>query len=137
MEDIRRGSAEAVPAIGIVPIPLYPFRWNGNAVSVFLAFCVNVTVNEFDLSRVAVRIIATAGERVIGQVPFLIKNLVQKLIPPRVVPRSLALYILRSDSHRQLAVGTALKEEFAWKIQGAASLPRNSESTEVAAGFSS
>src|ERR1700682_6226989 len=68
--DIGRGSAEVVSAIGIIPIPLYLFRWNGNVLSVFSAFCVDVAVNVLDFSGVAVRLIATTNGRTIGHVPF-------------------------------------------------------------------
>jgi hypothetical protein len=98
---------------------------------------VNVAINEFDLSRVAVRIIATAWREGYRASAILNKPSRAKVDPGEGGAAQPALYILRSDSHRQLAVGTALKEEFAWKIQGAASLPQNSESTEIAAGFSS
>jgi hypothetical protein len=59
-----------VSAIGIVPIPLYLFRWNGNVLSVFSAFCVDVAVNVLDFSRVAVRLIATANGGTVGHVPY-------------------------------------------------------------------
>jgi hypothetical protein len=86
-----------VSTVGIVPIPLYLLRWNGNVLPVFSA------VNVLDFSRVAVRLIATANGRIIGHLPFGIKPLVQELILWRmVVQRSLALSIfLRSDWHRQ------------------------------------
>ena len=66
---IGRGSAEVVSAIGIVPIPLYLFSWNGNVLPVFSAFCVDLAVNVLDFSRVAVRLTATAKGRIIGHVP--------------------------------------------------------------------
>ena len=58
-----------ISAIRIVSIPLDFFGRNENVFSVFSAFCVDVAVDIFDLSRVAVRIIATAGGRIIGHVP--------------------------------------------------------------------
>jgi hypothetical protein len=70
VEEIGRGGAEVVSAIGIVPIPLYLLRWNANVLAVFSAFCVDVAVNELDFSRIAVRLIATANGRIIGHVPF-------------------------------------------------------------------
>jgi hypothetical protein len=59
-----------VSAIGIVPVPLYLLRWNGNVLSVLPAFCVEVAVKVLDFSRVAVRLIATAQRRIVGHVPF-------------------------------------------------------------------
>jgi len=58
-----------ISAIRIVPVPLYLFRWNGNVLSVLSASCVDVAIDVLDFSRVAVRIIATAGGRIIGHVP--------------------------------------------------------------------
>jgi hypothetical protein len=58
-----------ISAIGIVPVPLYLLRWNGNVLPVFSAFCVYVAVNVLDFSGVAVRLIATANGRIIGHVP--------------------------------------------------------------------
>jgi len=58
-----------VPSIGIVPIPLHFLRWNKNVLSVFSAFCVNLAVNEFDFSRVAVRVVTTAGRGIVGHMP--------------------------------------------------------------------
>ena len=59
-----------VSAIGIVPVPLYLLRWNGDVLSVLPAFCVEVAVKVLDFSRVAVRLIATAQRRIVGHVPF-------------------------------------------------------------------
>src|SRR5260370_28600390 len=70
VKDIGRRGAEVVSAIGIVPIALYLFRWNGNVLPVFSAFREDVAVNVLDLGRVAVRLIATANGRIIGHVPF-------------------------------------------------------------------
>jgi hypothetical protein len=58
-----------ISAIGIVPVPLYLLRRNGNVLPVFSAFGVDVAVNVLDFSRVAVRLIATANGRIIGHVP--------------------------------------------------------------------
>src|SRR5450755_2029262 len=76
---------------------------NGNEFSVFSTFCVDVAVNVLDFSRVAVRLIATADGRIIGNVPRCIKLFVQELILWRMVARhSLALPILLClDWHRQ------------------------------------
>ena len=92
-----------VSAIGIVPVPLYLFRWNGNVLAVFSASCVDVAVNELDFSGIAVRFVATAKGRIVGHAPLCIELFVQELILCRMVaPRSLALSIfLRLDSHRQ------------------------------------
>jgi len=91
-----------VPAIGIVPVPLYLFSWNGNVLAVFSASCIDVAVNVLDLSRVAIRLVATANGRIVRHVPFCIKLFVQELILCRMVARSLALSIfLRLDSYRQ------------------------------------
>ena len=91
-----------VSAIGIVPVALYLFSWNGNVLAVFSASCVDVAVNVPDLSRVAVRLVATANGRIVGHVPLCIKFFMQELIPRRMVPRGLALSILlRLESDRQ------------------------------------
>ena len=58
-----------ISAIGIIPVPLDLFRWNGNVLSVLSAFCVDRAVNVLDFSRVAVRLIAAANGRIIGHVP--------------------------------------------------------------------
>ena len=114
MEDIRRWRAEVIPAIGVVPVPLYLFRWNGNVLSVFSAFCVDVAIDVLDFSRVAVRIIATAGGRIVGHAPFRIELLVQELIlRGMVVKPSLVLLVLCLDWRRQQATKTAPKKEFA------------------------
>ena len=42
------GGAEVVSTIGIVPIPLHLLMWNGNVLSVFAAFRVDVAVNVLD-----------------------------------------------------------------------------------------
>jgi hypothetical protein len=59
-----------VPAIGIVPISLHPFRWNGKVIYVTLAFCVNVAINEFDLSRVAVASLQQLAKGLSGKCHF-------------------------------------------------------------------
>jgi hypothetical protein len=69
LEDVGRGSAEVISAIGIVSVPLYLFRWNANVFSIFSAFCVDVAVDVLDFGRVAVSIIATADGRIVGHVP--------------------------------------------------------------------
>jgi hypothetical protein len=58
-----------ISAIRIVSIPLDFLRWNENVFSVFSASGVDVAIDGFDFSRIAVRIIATAGGRIIGHVP--------------------------------------------------------------------
>ena len=91
-----------VSAIGIVPVALYLFSWNGNVLAVFSASCVDVAVNVLDLSRVAVRLVATANGRIVGHAPLCIKLFMQELILWRMVARSVALSIfLRLDWHRQ------------------------------------
>ena len=91
-----------IPAVGIVPVVLYLFSWNGNVLAVFSASCVDVAVNVPDLSRVAVRLVATANGRIVGHVPLCIKLFMQELILRRMVPRGLALSILlRLDWCRQ------------------------------------
>jgi hypothetical protein len=103
-----------ISAIGIVPIPLYLFRWHGNVFSVFSALCVNFAVNVLDFSRIAVRFIATANRRIIGHLPFRIELLVQGLILRRMaVSPGLALSILGFNLHRQQATDAAPEEEFA------------------------
>src|SRR5712671_5127429 len=96
-----RRSAEVVSAVRIVPVALYLFRWNGNVLAVFPASCVDVAVNVLDLSRVAVRLVATADGRIVGHVPFRIKLFMQELILCRMVPRRVASILLRLDSHCQ------------------------------------
>ena len=58
-----------IPAVGIVSIPLDLFRRNRNVLSVFPALCVDGAVDVFDFGRIAVRIIAAAGVRVIRHMP--------------------------------------------------------------------
>ena len=58
-----------VSAIRIVPVTFDLFRWNGDEFSVLSAFCVDLSVNVPDFSRVAVRIVATATGRVVGHMP--------------------------------------------------------------------
>ena len=91
-----------IPAVGIVPVVLYLFRWNGNVLAVLSASCVDLAINVLDFSRVAVRLVATASGRVVGHVPLCIKLLMQELILWRMVARSVALSVfLRLDSSRQ------------------------------------
>jgi hypothetical protein len=97
-----------VSAIGIVPGPLHLLRWNANVFSVFSALCVDVAIDVLDFSRVAVRIVATAGGWIIGHAPCRIELLVQKLILGRMAVKPiLALSILRLDLHRQQAIEKA------------------------------
>jgi hypothetical protein len=58
-----------ISAIWIVSVPLYLLRWNGNVLSVFSAFCIDIAVDVLDLGRVAVRVIATANGGIVGYVP--------------------------------------------------------------------
>ncbi|KRR04464.1 hypothetical protein CQ10_17275 [Bradyrhizobium valentinum] len=103
-----------VSAIGIVPVPLDLFRWHGNVLSVFSALCVDLAVNVLDFSRIAVRLIATANQRIIGHVPFRIELLVQGLVLRRMaVNPGLTLSILGFDLHRQQATDAAPEEDFA------------------------
>jgi hypothetical protein len=74
-----------VPSIGTIPIPLNLLRWNKNVLSVFSAFCVNLAANGFDFSRVAVRVVTTAGRGVVGHMPGRIELFVQPLILWRMV----------------------------------------------------
>ena len=69
VEDTGRGRAEVVSAIGIVSVPLYLLRWNGNVLPVLSALRVKLAVDILDFSRVAVRLIATANGRIVGHVP--------------------------------------------------------------------
>jgi hypothetical protein len=89
-----------VSAIGIVPVALYLFKRNGNVLSVFSAFCVEVAINVLELCRITVRIIATANGRIIGHVPCRIEFLVKELILRwMVVKPGLTLSILSLDRH--------------------------------------
>ena len=91
-----------VSAVGIVPVVLYLFSWNGNVLAVLSASCVDHSINVPDFSRVAVRLVATANGRIVGHVPLCIKLFMQELILRRMVPRGLALSILlRLDWCRQ------------------------------------
>lgn len=97
-----------ISAIWIVSVMLYLFRWNGNVLSVFSAFRVDVAVDVLDFGGVAVRIIATAGRRIIRHVPCRIEFFVEEQILRRMVVKpSLALSVLRLDLHRQQATETA------------------------------
>jgi hypothetical protein len=64
-----------ISAVGIISVPLYLLGWHENVFPVLSAPGVDVAVNILDLSRVAVRIIATANGRVIGHVPRRIETL--------------------------------------------------------------
>jgi hypothetical protein len=91
-----------IPAIGIIPVALYLFSWNGNVLAVLSASCVDVAINVLDFGRVAVRLVATANGRIVGHVPLCIKLLMQELILCRMAARSVALSIfLRLDWYRQ------------------------------------
>ncbi len=91
-----------IPAVGIVPVVLYLFSWNGNVLAVLSASCVDHSINVPDFSRVAVRLVATANGRIVGHAPLCIKLFMQELILWRMVARSVALSIfLRLDWHRQ------------------------------------
>ena len=91
-----------IPAIGIVPVVLYLFSWNGNVLAVLSASCVDLAINVLDFSRVAVRLVATANGRIVGHVPLCIKLFMQELILCRMVARGVALSIfLRLDWRRQ------------------------------------
>jgi hypothetical protein len=97
-----------VPAIGIVPVVLYLFSWNGNVFAVLSASCVDLAVNVLDFGRVAVRLVATANGRVVWHAPLGIELFMQELILWRMVARSVTLSIfLRLDSSRQYATKTA------------------------------
>jgi hypothetical protein len=85
-----------VPAIRVVSIALDLLRWNGNVLSILAAFCMDVAADVFNLSRIAVRVIAAAGGRMIRHAPCRVEFLVQELILRRVVAKaSMALAILR------------------------------------------
>jgi hypothetical protein len=91
-----------VLAIGIVHPPLQLFRWNKDVFSVLSAPCVDSAVIEFDVSGVAVRLVATAKGRIIGHVPGRIESFMQQLILWRMVPLSLTLStLLRRSRLRQ------------------------------------
>jgi len=91
-----------IPAVGIVPVVLYFFWWNGNVLAVLSASCVDLAINVPDFSRVAVRLVATANGRIVGHAPLCIKLFMQELILWRMVARSVALSIfLRLYWHRQ------------------------------------
>jgi hypothetical protein len=109
VKGVGRGSAEVISAIRIVSVPFYLFRWNDNEFSVLSAFCVDRAVNVFDFSRVAVRIIATAGRWIVGHVPCRIELFVQELVLRRVVVKP---GILSLDRHHQCAAETDALEEF-------------------------
>ena len=100
-----------VSAIGIVSLQFELFRWNKNVLSVLSAPRVDSAVIEFDVSRIAVRIIATAKGGIIRHVPGRIESLMQQLILRRMVPLSLALStflrrsLLRQRPHCQQATG--------------------------------
>ena len=68
-ETSGRRSAQVISAIGIIPVPLDLFRWNGNVLSVLSAFCVDVAVDVLDFGRIAVRVVATTSGRIVRHVP--------------------------------------------------------------------
>ena len=84
-----------VSAIRVVSIPLDLLRGNGNVLSILSTSCIDVTATVFDLSRIAVRLIAAADGRMIGHAPCRVEFFVQELILRRVVAKaSMALTIL-------------------------------------------
>jgi hypothetical protein len=96
-----------VSAIGIVLVPFYLLGWYRNVLPVFSAFCVESSVNVLDVSRVAVRLIATAKGRIVGHVPRRIEFFVQGLILWRMVALNPAMSsLLRQDRHCQQATET-------------------------------
>ena len=98
-----------VSAIGIVPLPFELFRWNKDVLSVLSAPCVDSAVVKFNVSGVAVRIIATAKGGIIWHAPGRIESLMPQLILRRMVPLGLALSsflrrsLLRQRPHCQQA----------------------------------
>ena len=83
-----------VSAIGIVSLPFELFRWDKNVLSVLSAPRVDSAIIELDVSRIAVRIIATAEGGIIRHMPSRIESLMQRLILRRMVPFSVALFTL-------------------------------------------
>jgi hypothetical protein len=122
-----------VSAIGIVSLPFELFRWNKNVLSVLSAPRVDSVIIEFNISRIAVRIVATAEGGIIRHVPSRIESLMQRLILRRMVPPGLALRtflrrsLLRQRPHCQQATDQGPEQELALDAQYADSLSRHTE----------
>jgi hypothetical protein len=99
-----------IPAVGIVSVPFDFFRRDGNVLSVFSALCVDIAVDILDFGRIAVRIIAAAGVRVIRHMPRRIEFLVQGDILRWMVPRGVIFCILCVGCYRQPAAKEAAQE---------------------------
>jgi hypothetical protein len=94
-------NAKVISAVRIVSVPLDFFRWNENVFSVFSALGVDVAVDVLDLGRIAIRIIATAGRRMVGHTPRRIEFLVQWLILQWVMSRGVVFCVLGPGWHHQ------------------------------------
>ena len=101
-----------IPAVGIVSFRLDLFWWDRNVLSVLSALCVDVAIDVLDFGRIAVRIVATAGVRMIGHMPCRMEFLVQKLILRWMVSCSVIRSVLRLDWHHQSAAKTDCQEQF-------------------------
>jgi hypothetical protein len=101
-----------IPAVRIVSIPLDFFGRDRNVLSVFSALCIDVAVDIPDLGRVAVRLIATGGVRVIRHTPRRIEFFVQGNILQWMVPRGVIFCVLCVGRYRQRAAKTAAQEIF-------------------------
>jgi hypothetical protein len=121
-----------VSAVGIVSIPLDFLRRDWNVFAVFPAFCVDVAIDDLDFRRIAVRIIATAGGRMIRHVPGRIEFLVQRHILRWMVPRRVIFCALRRGWDDQYAAKKTAQENFAQGAQCATSLLWNREPRGIA-----
>ena len=83
--DAGRRGAQVVSAVGTVPVPVHLLRWNRNVPSVLPTLRVDVAINILDLSRIAVRVVATTNGRVIRHAPYRIEFVMQELILRRMV----------------------------------------------------
>ena len=102
-----------IPAVGIVSIPFDFFRGDRNVLSVFPAFCIDVTVDVLDLGGIAVRIVATAGVRMVGHMPCCIELFVEKLILRWMVSCRVILFVLRLDWYHHPEAETDSQQQFA------------------------
>jgi hypothetical protein len=126
-----------VSAIRIVSIALDLLWWNGNVLSILSAFCIDIPADVFDLSRIAVRVVAATDGRMIGHAPCGVEFLVQALILRRVVAKaSVALAILRPSRCRQWAKETTQQEGSAWNVHWTTSSFGSAKRRKIAAGFS-
>ncbi|WP_157460912.1 hypothetical protein [Bradyrhizobium sp. CCBAU 53380] len=74
-----------VAAVRIVPVSLHLLRWDRNVSAVLPAPGIDLTVDVFDIGRIAVSTVATTEARIVRHVPGRIEFFVQRLVLERVL----------------------------------------------------